>query len=349
MIGLFVLGGLIALAGLIVKFGMSSRWLNTYSITMYFPTTGSIRGEDLVLINGVDVGTVATVELKNRADPAQGVAITAHINQEYDIPANTTPRILAPGLAIGARGAISLDLSDEPTSPVTKDGTGKLPTGVFDKGAGLIPPEIITQIGKAVDAIESVAQGLLPVEEALYELIQQRPISEVEQGPETTRLQPNVSTLVQRIDETVRNLSLIIGDSENRENIKGILANMKTVSEQLPEMVEQFKSAAEKWENAGLSAEKLTGDVRETTKTVNLAVERFGERAIAVAVQFEKLLKSADNAIDGFTKEDGTVGRLVGDSKLYDELVITMQKIQKTVEDLGKLAAKWRDDGVKLR
>src|SRR5229473_5816012 len=82
-VGLFVFIGLALLAGLLIEFSKGlSLFRPTYEIYLRASNVGGLKPKAAVLMSGVQVGTVANIQL---APDGKSVTITLRLYKQYDI------------------------------------------------------------------------------------------------------------------------------------------------------------------------------------------------------------------------------------------------------------------------
>ena len=350
IVGTFVLGGIIALGTMVVLFGMSPR-LNTYPVELHFRHAAGLRAADSVLLHGHEIGTVGSVEFKDPDKLGEGMVVVIRIDQQYSVPGNVAPRIETPGaIGLATRSYINLLPGAEPAPPLPKDGTAGPIAGIIKGGAEILPPELIDKVDKAFEAVTTLSTKIEPVLVYLAELLEPRSLSDL-QGPlqegASTRPKPNLSTTVERIDLLLANVNSVVGDPEVQDGVKQSIANIREVTQEARGVVAQLQKFAAGAERTAEKAEKLADGLIETNADARKAIETIRVRAAGLLDNLDKLVTNVNGLVDGVKKGEGTLGKLVKNPKLYDELAITAERLNKALDELRGLIEKWKTEGVK--
>jgi phospholipid/cholesterol/gamma-HCH transport system substrate-binding protein len=129
--------------------------------------------------------------------------------------------------------------------------------------------------------------------------------------------QRKLDKLTDDLSILINNTNEIIGDKQNKENIKKMLANLTEASEHAAEALEDFQ----KFSVAGTE----TGE--ELAKTV---------------AELRLLIEKINSG-------DGTAGMLVNDGRLYENLIENTEQLQVLIDDIRNFIAEYRTDGVKVK
>lgn len=333
IVGFFVLVGLLAFGTMIIIFGMApSALIPSYKVTMDFPSTGPIQGDDPIFLNGIQIGHVDSVEPLE--DLRMGVMIICMIHDKYRIPADAQPMIRQQTFALG-KPAITMNVGPENTAELLPtDGSARLAGEVLAGISELIPKETMQDLKEAGQSLTSLAKALKPVAEDLHELFKLKSVAEIDAAPERDRPLANLSTVVQRFDSSLKNFNRIMGDPENQRNLAVIVKNFRIVSERGIELSDRL---------VGLTK-------RLDTLTVN-ADDTLGKVSRAVTDNAEKLSTVLDQlarAGEALNSKKGSAGMLLNDPELYQALVLTARRLQLTVDELHKLIITWQEKGIKI-
>ena len=134
-------------------------------------------------------------------------------------------------------------------------------------------------------------------------------------------IQRKLEILVERVSSLAESVDQIVGDKENQNNFKQTLASFVEMSEQATvtlKSVEKFSAQGN--ESMHETAEALSGAIKE----------------------FELVLAKINNS-------EGTLGRLVNDGILYENLVESSEELRMALEQLKILAAQAREKGIKIK
>jgi phospholipid/cholesterol/gamma-HCH transport system substrate-binding protein len=147
--------------------------------------------------------------------------------------------------------------------------------------------------------------------------------------------QRKLDELISGLSAFIHNSNDIVGDTENKANIKAALANLADASKEATEMMRQIRETAEAGratiKNADASIEKLTASLISTS-------EKLGE----VMAHLESVLNKIDNG-------EGTAGRLINDGRLYEQLFEDSRQLELVLQELKSFVAESKEKGVPIK
>ena len=283
VVGAVVLTALIALGTMIILFGEAPQALTSvYRVSMYFPTAGTIQNADPVYVNGVQVGQVEYTAAMS--DIRKGVQIVTAIQTRYRIPIDAVPFIKEQGVGFG-NSSIRIDVDERNSSTMLPtDGSASLQGQVGGGAAEFIPKQTLKAIEDAGAALADLAKGLRPVADDLHALLKPTTTQEADSTTQPDRPLANLSTAVQRLDQTLKGLNQIVADPNNQKNIRVTLENFRTVSK----------------DTAALAKE-----LREVTNKTDQRLERVSRGLIENTDKLSHLLDSLKQASDKLSTSEG--------------------------------------------
>lgn len=334
LIGLFVLASLVVLGGLMVMFGEAPSWLRSSEWELNITGPRKIRGVgdgSPVHLNGVEIGRVLRLEFKNKAHPGIGVNVVAGIRNEHTVPRGAIANIYGATLGIGT-GQIHIvapELVDQVMVPT--DGTGTI-TGEMASVIGeIITEEMVSSVHRMVDNIGTVAREATPVMENAAKLIEQRPVSQVDQGQATA----NVATVFERIDNLVANLNAVLGDEKVREEVKGVARDLKVAAEEVRETITLWQD----------ESRRISNNVNEGIDTLEGRLVTAIDRFIVVAENLDQSTKDLSRILAAVNEGEGTAGALVRDERLYEAGVLALQRLADALASINRITGKIERDG----
>ncbi len=147
-----------------------------------------------------------------------------------------------------------------------------------------------------------------------------------------------VSGVLTKLDSTLASTNKII-DEQNRQQIKALLANLN-------QTVTAFKGTAEQTNRLIASNEagihSVVDNANKTLQTTNATVGKFGNVADNVDIAklnnaIDKLSITSDklnSVISGIQNGEGSLGKIMKDEELYNNLTKTSASLNNLVEDL---------------
>lgn len=265
----------------------------------YFPNTGGTAVAGNVMVNGVIVGKITNIELTNEKDSLRKVKITFNIQQKgFKIPK---------GSVIEA-GAIDL----------------------FNKGIIIHPS---TEISKGYYSLGSSIQGIVNVDITTQVKAYADPLVK------------KVQTALTSIDNMVTNLTAFWDNTATSE-IKGSFKELKTAIHNLGLVATQVENmVAEervKFSKIMSNVESISANLKKSNDQVNAIIGNakvFSDELVSsnykeVINNASSTLKSLNALLEKIQKGDGTLGKLLNDQKMYNDLLETNKELQNLVNDL---------------
>jgi phospholipid/cholesterol/gamma-HCH transport system substrate-binding protein len=334
-------------------FGEAPTWLfggKTYPVYAYFSNVAMVIEGDPVYMKGVRVGHVHTIGFRDEQHPEEGVQLEMEIQEKWQIPRSA--RVTVELSAIGfARSVVKIVIPLGPAEAfLPMDGSVPLSGDMVSAFDSLFPRDVVATLQKASSQIGNLAEALTPVAEDLHHLLEPRDLEMVD-APKVgaKRLSANLHTAVQRMDSALRHFNDVLGDPNTKSSVRVAVQNLREMSERGKLVMENLKEVAK---NAGFVAE----DAREVTGKIGKLVDRANTQLTdvsrAIVEDAEKLGRFFDHlevAGRKLADGDGTAGKLLSDPELYDAMVLTMKRLQLSVEDLGTLIKQWQREGLDVK
>lgn len=345
LIGLFVLGGMVALGILIVQFGEAAMFLSkSYVVYAKFERVTGIREGTEVLLAGVRVGRIRRVDLFKREDPTRGVVAEMEIRREFDIPAGSRVEVVPP---LMGQPVISILPPSEPSPALPRDGTAQIHGRMVNPLEAVIDPKLMATLEKTTAQIGDLAAALTPAAHALEDILEQRTIEQVE-SPEARarKLAPNLYTAIERLHNVLKHVETVLGDPETQSNVKLSLANVKAASEDIKLAAAGFKQFGEGVQKTRERADQVLDNVNATVNTTREHIDVLGTKFAADLDQLSRLLDHLTTASQDLAQGKGTAGMVLRDPKLYEELLLTVRRLGVAADEMQVLIKQWQQKGI---
>jgi len=141
-------------------------------------------------------------------------------------------------------------------------------------------------------------------------------------------IQKKLEDLVDSITALSNNANKILGDTDNQTNIKKTLENITLATSQARQTLESIQKFSD-------------------TGTEQMDV--MGAQVVRVTEQMEAALSDLRQLTARIESGDGTLGKLVNDGRLYENLLESSQELEMTLEQLKKWAAEAREKGIRIK
>jgi|GEM_PF-1992264 len=318
IVGVFALTSLILIFVLTMMFSGGTSILDrSYEVNVQFAESvdGISIGQPVTLI-GKRVGETKEISFWDENDVSRGIRITMKIDDKYGIPANAKVEVV-PGLIQFGRPPIRIVLPETGAAAdlLAKDGSAKLLGNVMNMQDQVVPREMQDSILRVADEMAELAQSLKPVAMNLETLLAPRSINTVD----NQELVANVATVIERFDVTLRNFNTIIADEENLTNFRASLANARAMSEEGAEAMANIRVVSARSQEVAANATKL---LQEMTDRMD---------------QMSSVLAKMDNAFASLNDRRGTIGSLLNDNRLYEEMILAARRLTKALDDVREV------------
>lgn len=317
IVGIFVICGLTALGWMIFKFGdlpTAVTQLKSFQIYVQFPSAPGVQKDTPVRFCGYQIGRVTHVmapeirkDLETDQEYHQTICVLS-INKRYvNIPSNVEVKLMTRGL-----GSSYIELKVDPDT---------LPAPPRDPNRA---DSIYLQEGMYVQGSAGMTSEFFPEES-----------------------QEKLNDLVESIGAFIANANDVIGDEENKGNIKATLAH-------LSEATQNASVTLEKATEMMADAQKTLADFRtlattgtDTVRSVDAKAERLVAALVATSGEISRAVVQLRLAMEKVNQGQGTAGRLVTDARLYEKLLEGTEQLNVLLKDLKDLLDKVSEKGIR--
>ena len=337
MVGLMVIAALGILGTLILIFtGLPQMFMRGNIVKIHFNNTHGLISGDTIHLLDKDIGRVTDVRFTD-GDPRRGVTVTARIDSGIRLPSNVQASVSSRGIT--GKGYLSL----WPSGPLRKNpDTGEemqfYPkdmvielVGVPQTGGGMFPPELTTAMkdfGKLATNLNKLLEGGTT----------ETPGSTTKPTATTAPASrgganganggnipsPGLLGTITRLNRTLDAVYQVAGNSENQANMKKTLKNLADASDDLKVFMK--------------SANKTLTHADELTRQL-----------ITDAGEIGSLITTFRKAAEKMNDGKGTVGKMLNDPKLYNNLLEITTQLEELTKDFRRLADKWDKKGVGIK
>lgn len=312
-VGLLVLLGIIILAFLTFRAGnYEFDQRNGYSLKVIFRSVAGLDQKARVKVRGVDSGYVEEISLL-----PDGAQLVLRIKQGADIRKNAIARIQSMGL-MGEK-YIEIEPGTE-KFPLLKDGDW-IAIGLDGRDID----QLAEQIGVLADELMAITHSIKMV------------IATQDGQARITRIMENIENLTSGMSNMVM---------QNQVQINTLVRNLSDFSEELNQLVSQNKGRVASivtdldsfsctLAKEGKKVVQDLGDVTETLKSLmDPNVEDMGstfERLPSITQKLDLTLAQLYKITERINKGEGTVGKLLTDDKVYEEISGTLGDLHTTL------------------
>lgn len=345
LVGLTGLCGIVGLAALLMLFGYVPDWLEGgYVVKVRMTDAGGLTAGSRLKLNGLDVGRVVTIELQQPVN--KGVIITAKVKEEFNLPQGVTASVSPTFL--GGSPALDFEVAhltgNEPSLP--RNGSAEIEGRIASIAGQLTsalegPKKDLTRL---VDTFEKLSNEWNTVGKNISMLT--APLTPAEVDGSNGAKAGNITTVLARADQRLAEMREILGgvnsllnDPKMREDLKITLVNVKDASANIKEVTADAKTLVAK---AGGTVDKVDGLVSSAQGNLDQLTKRY----VAVADDLSGSILAMRKTIDQAREGNGTVGKLLNDPSLYNNLNDSVKKLDSALVDMKLLIQKWEKEGI---
>lgn len=305
IVGIFVVAAVCSLLWLIFKFGelptVVSK-IGSFRVFVQFQTVSGVQKDTSVNFCGYQIGRVTHVMAPQMLkDLSTGLVyhqtkVVLRIDKKYkNIPSNVKVKLMRRGL-----GSSFIELTVDPIS---------LPAPPRDPNR----PETAFLIeGMLLQGSTGVTSEFFPAES-----------------------QKKLDELVDGLSRLIKNANDVLGDPNNKENLKITLASLSEATKQADQTLKQFQ------ELAAAATTTLKNADAKTTKLVTAMVDTSQELSKAIS-QLRVILGKTDHG-------QGTAAKILNDGRLYEKMLENTQQLRKMIKEIETFAAESRKKGLKIK
>lgn len=337
-VGVFVVFSLGALGVLMIWFGEAPSWLRSSEWTLRITDVRDLQGVgegSVVNLNGVEIGRVKALEFAQPDRPDQGVVILAGIKRKYTVPRGATASVYGAMLGFGG-GRIEIVVEPgQDLVPLPEDDAEI--TGVMRSVVGdLISADLVNSVERSITNFGNFTHEWTPVGSNLSKMLEQRTVDDVDRpGADAQGLSPNLSTVVERFDDLMAHLNVVLGDTNVQGDVKSVVSDLRLTAENFRELVTLWTAETRRLaDNLNEGIDGTEGNLNESFRRLNGILENLDD----VTGDLTKL--SAQLA-----EGHGTIGLLARDPRLYEAAVLSLERFSEVMLNLQVITGKVKEDG----
>ncbi len=336
VIGLASIVGMIGLAGLLFMFGELDRWVHpTYIITFDTNDASGMRPGSTIELRGVPIGQITRLQVFPATE--FGVRMTAEIEHGTAIPADVVAYATTP--LIGAAAMLQLEQPKQRQGDAGED-IAFLATDGSAVIIGELRSRILEQITQALDErtkpitdaladFRTLSASLTNLSDNVNELLQPQSQADLEGGAE-----PNLRTAIARMNHAVDVAGEALKLARDWLADENLRLNVTTSVEKASSLIDQASTAIGEYQKLAVSLNQRSDEV----------VKKLLPAADQLSLTLEEIQRLVRLAREG----EGSVGRLLNQPDLYNNLNDTAVRLQRVLEEVQMLIEKLKAEGVRI-
>jgi len=147
--------------------------------------------------------------------------------------------------------------------------------------------------------------------------------------------QRKLDELLTGVSSFMDNANAIVGDAENRANIKAAIADIADASKQATAVMQQLQETAA----AGKTA----------LQNADARMERLTNSLVSTSDKLGEVMTHLESVIDKINSGEGTAGKLVNDGRLYEQLLEDSRQLELVIKDLKSFVEQSKEKGVPIK
>jgi len=297
-----------------------SPFKSQYQIKVLVDQAPGVTSDTPVRRRGILIGRVAEVD-----DTDEGALLTINIDEEKHVKTNEAARIQTSliGDAVIEFAPISPSAGAEQVAPGTilRGTYNPTPLDLIANLQGDLKQTIVS-LGRAGDEVAKLA-------ERMNEVLGGQDVERL------TRLLDSTETAMAQFSSVMGNLDDILGDEQFKEQLKQGLADLPSVVADARAIMEALQGAL--------------GSADQNLKNLQGFTGPLGERGPEIVDSIEggvgslsELLGEAALLAKNLNSSDGTIGKLIHDRELYDQLTMIVHQVQKILANVENMSRRLR-------
>lgn len=312
-VGVVVLATAIIAGILVVLFGdLPSLVQATYPLKMSFTDARGVAAGTPVRKNGILVGRVSSVSLDERG----GVSVVADVDAYVPVYKDETPRITATLLGDAEIQLIPGTIRP-PRQRVTEGEVlaGAVSRDPFEAFATLEP-----KLGTALESLTEASIAVTKLSGNLDRMLL---------GDNNTfgTLIGKTEKALDEFSVAMANINDVMGDPQARANIKQVLSG-------LPEVLTDLRTTVKGMGNTLESADRNLQNLEGLTRPLGERGAGMVAQVDATIGRLDEVLQQAASFTRALNESDGTLGRLVRDPRVYEDLAAAAANVKNLSQEL---------------
>jgi len=327
-----------------------------YSLTVDFKSAEGISANTAVVRDGVRIGRVSSIELKNDEDNAGdkgGVRVTLAMDSNKPMSHAYLPRIGTGNFVTGdaqlefvlgkpaeLRELVNPDLLAEPYTDGEYISYGENSESLFEMQSDL--QETFEAIRNAGSSIAVAAESINKLASGVEKVV----------GGTDSKIEQVADEAVKALGEfngAMAEIRSIVGNETLRENLEksvaelpGVLTEAKSTLESTKRTFESFERVGNEFEKVGVAAVDTVNSAQRTIKNVEQFTEPLAthgdqlvNQVLGTMTRLESTLSEVEQFAKAVNNKDGSVRMLLDDKDMY-------WKIRRSVENIESATARIR-------
>jgi phospholipid/cholesterol/gamma-HCH transport system substrate-binding protein len=154
-----------------------------------------------------------------------------------------------------------------------------------------------------------------------------------------------VGEMIDQLSRLVANLEGVLGTEWSRESLIETIKNLKEISHDMNALLNRNKGKFDQtMDNLSYSSAELKKIIDQNKEKLQTTVDNFGEASVKldnVVTTLDTISISLKKLTSKIEKGEGTLGQLVNDTTLYEQIKKTTQHVDDLIQDIKKNPKKY--------
>jgi ABC-type transporter Mla subunit MlaD len=147
--------------------------------------------------------------------------------------------------------------------------------------------------------------------------------------------QKKLDDLITGLSAFVNSSNDIVGDAENKANVKATLANLAKASREATEVMSELR--------------ELSAAGRTTLQNADARMERLTNSLVSTSDKLSEVLNHLDSVVEKIDNGDGTAGKLINDGRLYEQMLEDSRQLELVLQEMKSFVAESKEKGMPIK
>ncbi|MBI3465999.1 MAG: MCE family protein [Planctomycetes bacterium] len=322
-VGVMVLASLIIAAILVLLFGEMPRLVrDTYTVFMSFPSAPGVTVDTPVRKSGILIGRVTRVELVEQG----GVVVTAAINTtpRANLRQNEVPRIKGGLLGDSVIEFVPSGIEGAATTPVED---GALLPGIVVADPLSVIADLQGQLDTAVVSFSTTSNEIGRLAQRAGNLMEAN-------EAQVSRIVAKTESTIDAFKQVGDNANNLLGDPQTQESVRKSINNIPELLKDIQQTTEAFRQTMSGMQQTMQRVDRNLANLEGFTGPLGERGEEFVNRIDVAMRKLDVLLDDLSGFTRGLSGSQGTLGQLVNDPELYNNLNSAIRNVNQLTKDL---------------
>ena len=315
-----------------------------YSLSIVFPSAEGIGANTPVLRDGVRIGRVDSITLRDEG----GVLVTLAMNTAQTITHQYLPQITSGNFVTGD-AKLEFIRSDQAKLDSVFGESNEIIGSPYTDGEFLkygTKAESIFEMEKDLletfEAIRTAGESITVAGESVNQLASQ--VRETFGGNDSRfqSVADQAISAMQEFEGTMEDIRSLVSDPKLQADLRrsieqfpNLMEDARSTLDSTKQTMQTFENAGNQFERVGVVAKEAVGNLKEITDPLAAQSDQFTNQLLRTLTRLEGTLVEVETFSQSLNRGDGTVQRLLRDDELY-------WQIRRTVENIEQASARVR-------